>query len=384
MMPHHRYRAIRVFAILFSVLMLALPAQSHENAPAIIDMAVDGANVIITIDVNVESLISGTADEAFSGETEDGAEEYLRLRDLSATDLATAYKSFANTYRDGLTLEVDGASVPLTSNDPEIPETGDVAVARISTLSFSATLPSTTGELKWTYPAENGDSILRLFVSGSEEFPEPTLADFVPRDTSASVDLANIAPQSLGTVVMDYIIAGFDHIIPKGLDHILFVIGLFLLSAYLRPLLTQITMFTLAHTITLALGALGYVKISGSIVEPLIAASIIFIAVENLFTEKLSPWRPFLIFGFGLLHGLGFASVLGDFGLPTAQFIPALIAFNIGVEIGQLTVIAVCFFAAGYWFRDKEWYHRVIVIPASLAIAIIATYWLLERTGFTS
>jgi hydrogenase/urease accessory protein HupE len=176
-------------------------------------------------------------------------------------------------------------------------------------------------------------------------------------------------------------VAGFDHIIPKGLDHILFVIGLFLLTTQLRPLVMQVTMFTLAHTITLVMGALGYINLPGNFVEPLIAASIVFIAVENIFTDKLTPWRPFVIFAFGLLHGLGFASVLGDFGLPSSQFIPALIAFNIGVEIGQLVVIILCFFIVGFWFRNHYLYHRIIVIPASLAIAIIAFYWVLDRTG---
>jgi hypothetical protein len=366
--------------MLFTVIVMALPAQSHENAPAIVDMTVDGGNVIISIDVNVESLVSGTADEAFSGKTEEGAEEYLRLRDLSAAELAAAYAPFAQTYLDGLQLTVDGTAIALTPQDPVIPDTGDVAEARISTLNFTGTLPE-TGELKWTYPPTFGDSILRVFVPNSAEFPEPTLADFVPRSTTATVDLGNIVPQTTGQVFVDYIIAGFDHIIPKGLDHILFVIGLFLLSTQLRPLLLQATMFTLAHTITLALGALGYVNVPGSIVEPLIAASIVFIAVENIFTDKLTPWRPFVIFAFGLLHGLGFASVLGDFGLPSGQFVPALIAFNIGVEIGQLAVIALCFLAVGVWFRNKDWYHKVIVVPASLAIALMAFYWVLDRTG---
>lgn len=380
-MTFHRYSALRVFAILFAVLTMAFPARAHENVPAIIDVTVEGQNIILSIEANVESLVSGTADEDVSGETEEGAAEYLRLRDLSAADLATAYAPFADTYRDSLKLTVDGTPVALTAQPAEIPETGDVAVARFSTLSFTATLPDDAGEMTWTYPPQYGDSVLRVFVPNSAEFPEPTLADFVPRATTATVDLGNIKPQSLGEVFVDYIIAGFDHIIPKGLDHILFVIGLFLLSTQLRPLLVQVTMFTLAHTITLALGALGYVNIPGNIVEPLIAASIVFIAVENIFTDKLNAWRPFVIFGFGLLHGLGFASVLGDFGLPSGQFIPALIAFNIGVEIGQLAVIAICFFAVGLWFRHKDWYHKVIVVPASAAIAILAFYWVLERTG---
>lgn len=381
MMPYQRYSALRLFAILFTAIVMAFPSSAHENVPAIVDVTVEGANLSLKLDVNLESLLSGTADEDVSGETEEGAEKYLRLRALSAAELAEAFRPFADVYRLNLALAVDGTPVDLKAGTPEIPETGDEAEARTTTLSYTATLPSETGNLTWTYPAEFGDSILRVFVPGSAEFPEPTLADFVPRDTTATVELGNITPQSMGEVFVDYIIAGFDHIIPKGLDHILFVIGLFLLSTQLRPLLTQVTMFTLAHTITLALGALGYVNVPGDIVEPLIAASIVFIAVENIFTDKLTPWRPFVIFAFGLLHGLGFASVLGDYGLPSGQFVPALIAFNIGVEIGQLAVIALCFLAVGIWFRNKDWYHKVIVIPASLAIAIMAFYWVLDRTG---
>jgi hypothetical protein len=178
-----------------------------------------------------------------------------------------------------------------------------------------------------------------------------------------------------------YIPVGFDHILPKGLDHILFVLGLFFLSTYLRPLVWQISAFTLAHTVTLALGAMGWVNVPGSIVEPLIAASIVYVAVENIFMKGLSPWRPFVIFGFGLLHGLGFASVLGEFGLPEGQFIPALIAFNIGVEFGQLTVIALAFIAVGAMCR-KAWYRARIAIPASCVIAAVGAYWCVERVFF--
>jgi len=155
---------------------------------------------------------------------------------------------------------------------------------------------------------------------------------------------------------VNYIPVGFDHIVPKGLDHILFVLGLFFLAARFRPLLLQVSLFTVAHTITLALAALGYTQFvddftQGSlgvafidIVEPLIALSIAYVAIENIFMKGISPWRPFVIFIFGLLHGLGFASVLGEFGLPEDTFVAALIGFNVGVEVGQLAVIAVMFF----------------------------------------
>jgi len=158
------------------------------------------------------------------------------------------------------------------------------------------------------------------------------------------------------------------------------VIGLFLLSARLAPLLWQVTSFTLAHTVTLALGITGVVTISPAIVEPLIAASIVWVCIENIFSEKMATWRPVVVFGFGLLHGLGFAGVLGEIGMPQSQFITALISFNVGVELGQLTVIAACFLAVGIWFGNKPWYRARITIPASLVIAAIGAYWFVERT----
>lgn len=176
-----------------------------------------------------------------------------------------------------------------------------------------------------------------------------------------------------------FIKAGIVHIIPKGLDHILFVLGLFFSSLILRSLFWQVTAFTLAHTITLALAALNIVQIPGSIIEPLIALSIVWIAVENCLFKESNKWRPTIIFLFGLLHGLGFASVLIEYGLPKGSFIPSLLAFNIGVEVGQLLVLAAAL--ALMWFvRRKSWYRQWIQIPVSLMIALVGLFWFFERT----
>jgi hypothetical protein len=122
------------------------------------------------------------------------------------------------------------------------------------------------------------------------------------------------------------------------------------------------------------------VELPASIVEPLIAASIVYICVENLFHQRLTRWRPVVVFGFGLLHGLGFASVLTDIGLSPGNFVAGLVGFNIGVELGQLAVLAACFLLVGLWFQRRDWYRRVIAIPASLLIAGVASYWFVERT----
>lgn len=174
--------------------------------------------------------------------------------------------------------------------------------------------------------------------------------------------------------------AGVEHIIPKGLDHILFVLGLFFSSLILRSLLWQVTAFTLAHTITLALAATEFVQIPGNIVEPVIALSIVWIAVENCVFKETNSWRPLIVFGFGLLHGLGFAAVLSEYGLPKGNLMSSLLAFNIGVELGQLAVIIAA--AALVWFiRNKSWYRQRVQIPISLLIALVGLFWFVQRVA---
>lgn len=175
-----------------------------------------------------------------------------------------------------------------------------------------------------------------------------------------------------------YVILGFEHILPKGLDHILFVLGLFLLSVRTGPLLWQISAFTVAHSVTLALSMSGVASLSPHVVEPLIALSIAYVAIENLFTREMKPWRPGVVFAFGLLHGMGFAGVLKELGFPRGEFISTLIGFNLGVEFGQLAVVLLAFLAIG-WFRNKPWYRKAFVIPLSLLIAGVGLYWTVER-----
>ena len=175
-----------------------------------------------------------------------------------------------------------------------------------------------------------------------------------------------------------YLHLGYTHILPKGLDHILFVIGIFLLSTRIKPMLVQVTTFTVAHTMTLGLTIYGVLSLPSTVVEPLIALSIAYVAIENLVTSELKPWRIALVFTFGLLHGMGFAGVLSELGLPRSEAMPALMSFNLGVEGGQVTVIAAMFLALG-WGRHKEWYRRVAVVPLSLAIAAVGLYWTVTR-----
>ncbi len=182
-----------------------------------------------------------------------------------------------------------------------------------------------------------------------------------------------------------YVTIGIRHILPSGLDHILFVLALFLSSTRLRALVIQISTFTVAHTATLGLAAAGVISPSPAIVEPLIAATIALVALENLFLDDMPGWRPAAVFLFGLLHGLGFAGFFGELGLPPGQFWSALIGFNIGVEIGQLSVICLAFVAALHIRRHLEAkekpaaYRRFVVLPASGLIGFVGLWWTVTR-----
>jgi hydrogenase/urease accessory protein HupE len=196
---------------------------------------------------------------------------------------------------------------------------------------------------------------------------------------SRAVALARVEPPSHAAVARSYFGLGFTHILPNGLDHILFVLGIFLLSRRLRPILWQVSAFTLAHSITLGLTLYGVISLSPSIVEPLIALSIVYVAVENIVTSELKPWRVALVFGFGLLHGMGFAGVLRELALPRSEFLTGLVAFNAGVEAGQLTVILSAFLIIGNWARNRDGYREMIVVPGSTAIALTGLVWTVQR-----
>jgi len=179
-----------------------------------------------------------------------------------------------------------------------------------------------------------------------------------------------------------YLNLGYKHILPLGFDHILFILSLFLLSSNLKTVFWQSLAFTLAHSVTLGLAMYSVIKVSPAIIEPFIALSIMYVALENLFIKRLSPSRIGIVFLFGLVHGLGFASALSSLGLPQNTFFSSLIMFNVGVELGQLTVILAAFFLIGKWFGNKLYYHKYIVTPFSIIIAAVALFWVFQRTLF--
>jgi hypothetical protein len=180
-------------------------------------------------------------------------------------------------------------------------------------------------------------------------------------------------------VVWYYFKLGISHIVPYGIDHILFVVSLCLLNTRFTSILWQATAFTAAHTLTLALSMKGIIKLPAEMVEPLIALSIMFVAIENILLSELRAWRIAVVFMFGLIHGMGFASALNEIGLPRNQFFTSIFSFNAGVEIGQIAVITLVFLLLIIPLGNMRWYKKGVVYPLSAVIALIAAYWTIER-----
>jgi hypothetical protein len=195
----------------------------------------------------------------------------------------------------------------------------------------------------------------------------------------AHVIVGELEKMSAGSAAILYLKLGYQHIIPLGFDHILFVLSLFLLNPRLKPVLWQATAFTVAHSVTLGLAMYHVFAPPVKIVEPLIALSILYVALENIFSSTVKPSRVGVVFLFGLVHGMGFASALGQLGLPQKSYLLSLVMFNAGVELGQITIILLAFFLVGKWFRDRSWYRTRIVIPISVMIALVACFWTVQR-----
>ncbi len=247
----------------------------------------------------------------------------------------------------------------------------EVTVLPNDTIRFHGEIPRNAGPFTWRWGLTF--SSYALTIGPQQQWLD---ADA----TSSPYPLSReLLPPSRTDVIRQYLVLGFTHIVPGGLDHILFVLGIFLLSTKLRPVLTQVTAFTIAHSITLGMTIYGLVSVSPRIVEPMIALSIAYVAIENITTSHLKPWRVAIVFGFGLLHGMGFAGVLKELGLPRSEFLTALITFNAGVELGQLAVIGSAFLLIACWARTRPWYRPRFVVPASAVIAATGIFWTVQR-----
>lgn len=373
----------KLFIIFFLVCLSCKTVLADVVKPALVEIIVDSEmSINVEVRASIEALLTGINAKYKNTRDAPTAEEYDVYRKMPPDELLLAFEPFQEKFLQSVLLAVGKEKIALQVKSVVIPPTGYTKVPRISVINLSGKLPDTAKSLKWYYPAKFGDNAVRVrqVDAENEEWHWSQWQWLRNDEVSDDFSLTEIvARQSTPEVIASYIVFGFEHIVPKGLDHILFIVGLFLLSTHLSPLLWQVTMFTLAHTITLGLSMNNIVDLPANVVQPLIALSIAYVGIENILARELHKSRLALVFMFGLLHGLGFAGVLSDFGLPKNDFALALISFNVGVELGQLTVILMAFVFLRIWFQNTRIYRKIVIIPGSMTISVIGFYWFLER-----
>jgi hydrogenase/urease accessory protein HupE len=372
-----------VFLLALWISLFSAALNADVVRPALIEISVfTRGEVQVEIRASIEALLTGINGQ-YSNTTEaPTAEQYDVLRKMQPDELSQAFEVFRSELLAGVDLKLDGQSIKLELESVEIPEPGYTKVPRISLLTLVAPVDRSSQQLTWYYPIRFGDHATRVRqVDEENELWHWSEHQWIKQDVyTQPYPLDQIfTRQPITQVLKTYTVSGFQHILPMGLDHILFVLGIFLLSSRIKPLLWQVTMFTLAHSITLSLAMLDIVSLPARVVEPLIALSIAYIALENVFKPSLHQSRLWVVFGFGLLHGLGFASVLSEFGMPRDDFALALISFNVGIEFGQIAVISGAYFALSVWFKDPVMYRRVAVVPLSILIGLVGLYWFWDR-----
>ena len=298
----------RIFQILFLTLGLCSAANADVVKPALVEISANtNGQVTIEVRASIEALLTGINARYKNTQDAPTAEQYDELRVLQADQLQVEFKPFKQEFISQVFLKADNANVPLEMTGVWIPEPGYTKVPRISVITLSGELDEATRNLQWYYPARFGDNAVRVRqVDEDNEQWHWSEWQWLRRDEPSELfsleELFTRKP--ITEVIFTYMVIGFEHIVPRGTDHILFIVGIFLLSPRMKPLLWQVTMFTIAHTLTLALSMKGIVSLPSNIVEPLIALSIAYVGIENIFAHSLHKSRLVLVFLFGLLHGL--------------------------------------------------------------------------------
>jgi hypothetical protein len=317
----------------------------------------------------------------------------------SPEEFARIRKETDNTLRKLLRFTFAEKDVPWRVEFPDFekdpfelpPEDGDIALVSIKIIIDPIL---TAGELRIHWAGEQETELIILIEENTDDpqitstLPGGNLMILnqiaAPKTNAAEPPLASAPPATEIVTAPNekpflggWLLSGFFHVFPDGPDHLLFILGLFLLLPKWKPLLGQSLLFTLAHSITLSLSIFGIVDIPSKLIEVLIAISIAWIGVENLFVKKLGKQRLILVFCFGLLHGLGFASVLAEklSSIPRDQLTGPLLGFNVGVELAQITVL-VCAFLILWPLR--KWTEKVQQI-GSICIALTGLFWVIER-----
>lgn len=369
-----------IFFFIFFFLFISLSLKSHEIKPSIADFSINESSLTFEIRLNAELILSGIdASDIQNTDNSNLSYKYDDLRKLPDNDLKENIMSNWDNISQNIYIKLDGDVQKLNLLSIEIINQRNYEVTRDTIINFHIPLDKKNTSFSFSMSKKFGSIILR--EQNLNKNVDQLYTNYLNSgDASDLINLNHTVALTKINSFIKYLFLGIEHIIPKGLDHMLFIIGLFLFSNLIRPLLLQVSMFTIAHTITLVIASLSLINVNASIVEPLIALSIVYIGVENIFKKySNTKIRYYVIFLFGLLHGLGFALVLKDVGLDYSNLLINLVSFNIGVEIAQIFILFLLYLTIGLFFSKKKYYKLIFQIPLSLFISLIAIYWFVER-----
>ncbi|MEP4079301.1 HupE/UreJ family protein [Haloferula sp.] len=354
----------------FAILILTTSVQAHQIAEMTMSLEADGDEFRATIQADAAYMLP-----EYRGDVDVVAQDLAWLRQQDQEEWQRIRDETVSYLRQCLTIRTPSGEVEWQASFPDFEQEPPIFVNEgiaemppMIEVLLRGSFPSETLSIAWDEPfgvvliVQVGDETIPI-VSG---YAEPLLH----RDG----DHAEPVTPSLG----GWIRLGFRHIIPDGLDHLLFILGIFLLQPRWKTLVLQSLVFTLAHSLTLGLSAIGWVQLPDYWVELAIAASIAWIGIENLSLKEVGKGRYALITVFGLIHGLGFARMLTPL-LPDDRpdaLLFGIAGFNIGVELGQVLVLAIAFAIFGWW---KEASFNKLSKAGSAVIALAGLGMLATR-----
>ena len=366
------------------ILLLALFASTLLQADVIKPVLVEvsfyqNKTVEISIDLSLEGAISGIGTQYKNTIDSPNATQYDALRALEPNILRERFKDFEGEFLNSFEFIVNDKVQKLALKNTKIDIVGYKKRPRKTVLIYQVKLNEWPKTLTWQYGKIYGDSALRWQMYKKDEYNWSQWQWLRDGNSSGIIDINHAEPVGIIKHFIEFVNIGFNHVIPLGWDHILFIIGMALSSLLWRRLLVLVSSFTLAHTLTLGLAMFGLVEISPRIIEPLIAFSIAYVAIENLFIKQSIKRKTLVVFVFGLIHGLGFASMLKSFEMTTEYFSTTLIGFNVGVELAQIVIIFAVVLVLIILRALKFNYRKLAIIPTSIIIALIGFYWGIER-----
>ena len=351
-----------IASFLVALLAFAQPVAAHPAPFSYVDLRLQPGQLDLTLVVHVFDVAH---DLSF--------EPPERLFDM--TVLGERRTAILEMFRPRLRVAVDGRELP----PPEWTKLEAAPERQSLRMTASYPLDGTPGMVSLTAGMFLYDPVHQTFINAYEN--DELRLQAILDANKTRMDYFSGTRQGVTAVIRRFVPSGFEHIL-IGPDHLLFLAGLLLLGGSLRRLAIIVTAFTVAHSVTLSLAALNILQPPARLVEPAIALSIIYVGIDNLMVRGGRDMRVWIAFGFGFIHGFGFANVLQAMDLPRRALGWSLFSFNLGVELGQMLVVLLLGSAIVALHRRRPAIAVRVVAIGSIIVSVAGAYWFIERVFF--